>query len=82
MASGDHPLAPLGKAAVNAVLKCPAIRYQSAVNNMSLDMFRRYRSDLDLRYIGDFNGLRRLPPIGPCLFRAPSLALRATVRES
>lgn len=76
VASKDHPLAQLGKATMNAILKYPVIQYKSAINSMTLDMFRQYRSDLDLLYIDDFNSLWRLPLIGPYLFLSPSLALR------
>lgn len=75
VANADHPLAKIGSASMNAILKYPIIQYKSAINDQTLQLFRQYRTDLDLLFIDDFNSLWRLPLIGPYLMISPSLAL-------
>lgn len=77
VAHKDHPLAKQGTASMNEILSYPVIQYKSDINEMTLQVFRQYRKDLDLLYIDDFNSLWRLPLIGPYLFLSPSLALSA-----
>lgn len=76
VASREHPLAQQGAATMKEILSYPVIQYKSDINDLTLQMFRQYRSDLDLLYIDDFNSLWRLPVIGPYLFISPLHAIQ------
>ena len=81
VANTDHPLAKSGSASMRTILNYPIVQYKSAINDQTLQLFRQYRTDLDLLFIDDFNSLWRLPLIGPYLMISPSLALRTHDRS-
>ena len=72
----DHPLAQRGQASMEEILHYPVIQYKTAINELTLRLFRQYRSELDILYIDDFSSLWRLAQLGDYAFLSPSLALK------
>lgn len=74
--SRHHPLFGQPEAGMADILRWPVIQYKSAINDSTLRLFQRYRTDLDVLYIDDFASLWRLAEMGNYAFLSPSLSLK------
>ena len=72
----NHPLFDREEADMAEILRYPVIQYKSAINDLTMKLFRQYRTDLDVMYIDDFSSLWKLAQIGSYAFLSPSLSLK------